>query len=98
MKYRISARADSDLDDIWLYTDKNWSLEQARKYYNLIMDKIEYLAANPSRGRTVYLGGKNYKHARVKSHLIFYREVSPSEIEVIRILHKRMDISNRLSE
>lgn len=73
-------------------------IEQARKYYNLIVDKIEYLAANPNTGRTIYLGGKNYKHARVKSHLIFHRKVSSSEIEVIRILHKRMDISNRLSE
>ena len=98
MKYRISARADSDLDDIWLYTDKNWSLEQARKYYNLILDKIEYLAAHPSSGRPVSHRAKGYRCSQVKSHLIFYREVSSSEIEVIRILHKRMDIENRLSD
>ncbi len=27
--YRLSLRAQSDLEDIWLYTFENWSLEQA---------------------------------------------------------------------
>ncbi len=62
------------------------------------MDRIEFLAANPDRGRTVSYREKNYKYSQVKSHLIFYREISANEIEVIRILHKRRDIENRLSE
>lgn len=98
MKYRISAAADSDFDDIWLYTDKNWSLEQARTYYNLILDKIEYLAVNPSLGRIVSFGGKSYRCSQIESHVIFYRETSANHIEVIRILHKRMNIEDRLSE
>jgi toxin ParE1/3/4 len=39
-----------------------------------------------------------YRASKVKSHLIFYKTSSESEIEIIRILHERMDIENRLKE
>ncbi|WP_324556630.1 type II toxin-antitoxin system RelE/ParE family toxin [Agriterribacter sp.] len=37
--------------------------------------------------------------SKVKSHLIFYRLIEKqNEIEIIRILHQRMDIENRLND
>jgi len=47
MKYKISQEANQDLENIWIYTYENWSLEQADRYLNLIMDEIEYLANSP---------------------------------------------------
>ena len=41
--YIISEEALKDIDNIWLYTAENWSLEQADRYYNLILDEIEYI-------------------------------------------------------
>ena len=41
-KYLISKEALKDIDTIWLYTLEKWSLEQADRYYNLIIDEIEY--------------------------------------------------------
>ena len=29
MSYQISKQAQKDLEDIWLYTAENWSIEQA---------------------------------------------------------------------
>jgi toxin ParE1/3/4 len=99
MKYKISQEASSDIENIWRYTFKNWSLEQADKYYNLIMAEIEYLAENPKSGTDYSKVRKGYFRTRVKSHFIFYRINSNNEeIEVIRILHQQMDIDTRLNE
>jgi len=35
---------------------------------------------------------------RVGKHIIFYQNVSNDEIEVIRILHERMNLKNRLTK
>ena len=40
MRYSISEKANQDIEKIWLYTFENWSLEQADRYYNLILDEI----------------------------------------------------------
>ena len=37
-----------------------------------------------------------YKSSKVKSYLIFYKKNVDGIIEIIRILHQRMDIENRL--
>jgi toxin ParE1/3/4 len=43
MKYIISNKANEDINKIWLYTFENWSADQANRYYNLIMNEIEYI-------------------------------------------------------
>lgn len=99
MGYKISLKASEDIENIWLYTFENWSLEQADRYVNLIFDEIEYLADNPNSGRDFNHIRKNYRCSKVKSHLIFYRVIDMQrDIEIIRILHQRMDIENRLKE
>ncbi len=99
MRYKISVKASEDIENIWLYTFENWSLEQADRYINLIFDEIEYLANNSNSGKNFNHIRKNYRCSKVKSHLIFYRFIDKqNDIEIIRILHQRMDIENRLSE
>ena len=99
MRYKISLLAKNDLENIWLYTFENWSFEQADRYVNLIMDEIEYISQKPESGLDMTSIRKGYYRSKVKSHLIFYRVDTKSDIvEIIRILHQRMDIDNRLSE
>ena len=98
MSYKLSVKALHDIENIWLYTFKNWSLEQADRYINLIFDEIEYLVKNQNSGKNFSHIRKNYRCAKVKSHLIFYRQIDNVDIEVIRVLHQRMDIENRLIE
>ena len=99
MRYKISVKASEDIENIWLYTFENWSLEQADRYINLIFDEIERLANNSNSGKNFNHIRKNYRCSKVKSHLIFYRFIDKqNDIEIIRILHQRMDIENRLSE
>ncbi|MBS1621467.1 MAG: type II toxin-antitoxin system RelE/ParE family toxin [Bacteroidetes bacterium] len=99
MGYKLSVKASEDIENIWFYTFENWSLEQADRYINLIFDEIEYLSDNPNSGKDFSHIRKNYRGAKVKSHLIFYRIIDKRDgIEIIRVLHQRMDIGNRLTE
>jgi len=99
MKYKITNLASQDLENIWLYTFENWSIEQADRYLNLIIDEIEYLSQKPDSGLDFSSVRKGYYRTRIKSHFIFYRIDQKNDIvEIIRILHQRMDIENQLSE
>ena len=99
MNYKISVEAKSDIEKIWLYTFENWSLEQADRYFELIMNEIEYIAENPNSENDYSDVRKGYLRTRIKSHFIFYKvNKKQNEVEIIRILHQRMDIENRLNE
>lgn len=97
-KYRLSEKALRDLNTIWEFTALNWSHEQADRYYQLIMDEIAYICKYPFSGRPVNYARGECRVSKIKSHLIFYRQSQHNIIEVIRILHERMDIINRLYE
>ncbi|MCT4665983.1 MAG: type II toxin-antitoxin system RelE/ParE family toxin [Flavobacteriales bacterium] len=99
MTYKISEEAGNDLEKIWLYTLETWSMEQADRYFNLIMNEIEYLTSNPKSGKDYNDIRKGYYSSRIKLHFIFYKINSKrEEIEIIRILHQRMDIESWLNE
>ena len=96
---KLSKEAASDLEKIWLYTFENWSIEQADRYYNLLLDELEYLAANPTSGKDYSHVRKGHLCSKVKSHFIFYKiNLKKNELEVIRILHQQMDIETRLND
>ncbi len=95
-KYRISQQAIEDLDKIWFYTLNKWSKEQADRYYDLIIAEIEFIADNYLIGKSAEQTRKNYRVTKIKSHLIFYRKVDNEIVEIVRVLHQRMDIKKRL--
>jgi toxin ParE1/3/4 len=94
--YKISKKAVEDLESIWIYTYENWSVEQADRYYTLIINEIEFITDNFMSGKSMEHIKTGYRASKVKSHLIFYRKNNDSHIEIIRILHQRMDIENRI--
>jgi toxin ParE1/3/4 len=95
--YVLSKKAISDLEQIWVYTAKKGSIEQADRYYGLIIDEINFLCRNPESGKSIENVRKGYKVSKMKSHVIFYR-VKEERIEIIRILHECMDVDTRLSD
>ncbi len=98
MKFLISKKANEDIEKIWLYTYENWSQEQADRYYNLILDEIEYIAENFESGKSVDYIKKGYRATVVKSHIIFYKKSKHNIVEIIRVLHQKMDVENRIGE
>lgn len=77
---------------------RHWSIEQADRYYNLIFEEIEYITKHFESGKDISSIRKDYRYSKVKSHLIFYRKSKSGTIEIVRVLHERMDIENRLND
>ncbi|MCO6176243.1 type II toxin-antitoxin system RelE/ParE family toxin [Flavobacterium sp. NRK F10] len=96
-RYIIREKALEDINKIWIYTAENWSIELADRYYNLIFDEIEYIADHFEMARDFGNIRKNYKCSKVKSHLVFFKKTKSDEIEVIRVLHEKMDLETQLS-
>ena len=97
LPFVISKKVVSDLEEIWLYTVEKWSAEQADRYYNLIFNEINYISKNSTAGKSMEHVRKSYQASKVNSHLIFYRVINDT-IKMIRILHERMDMENRLND
>ncbi|WP_367890469.1 type II toxin-antitoxin system RelE/ParE family toxin [Pedobacter mucosus] len=91
----FSESAIIDLEDIWLYTYRNWSKDQADRYYDLIINECNYISENFDSGteRDNILTG--YRSTQVKSHLIFYKLNNDGNLEIIRILNKMMDLKHK---
>ena len=94
--YKISKKAKRDLIKIWEYTLRRWSIVQADKYYNLLLSEMQEIANTPLSGKNYHSTRQNYLGYKVKSHIIFYRIQDSEEIEIMRILHSRMDLASRL--
>lgn len=96
-KYKISNEAGKDLEKIWLYTFETWSREQADRYLKQIFEEIEYITVNPMHGQDFNYLRVGYLKAKVKHHFIFYTiDKKDSLVNIIRILHQKMNIENRL--
>ena len=97
LPFVISKKAVLDLEEIWFYTVEKWSIKQADRYYNLIFDEINYICTNINAGKSMEHVRKGYRASKVKSHLIFYRVINDT-IEIIRVLHERMDIETKIND
>jgi toxin ParE1/3/4 len=96
IKYRLTNEAVKDLEEIWSYTCNKWSVGQADRYYNLIIDEIVFIASNPLSGKSQDFIKQGYRSSKVKSHLVFYQMTDDDNILVVRILHQRMDLESRM--
>jgi toxin ParE1/3/4 len=94
-KYHLTNKAVEDLANIWNYTYDEWSENQADKYYFLLLSSCQEIAENPNLGKKYDNVTENLLGYKSNKHIIFYQIVSNSEVEIIRILHGRMDLKSK---
>ncbi|TYR30294.1 type II toxin-antitoxin system RelE/ParE family toxin [Mesorhizobium microcysteis] len=94
-RYRLSPAARADLSSIWDYTADRWSVDQADRYTRELIDAVNDLCSGTSKGRRIDQVRSNYLALPAGAHLIVFRH-SPTTIDVIRILHRRMDMTAHL--
>ena len=92
---RLSPKAQADLDSIWEFTVQRWDIGQADDYMRALGETMKLLTASPHLGRSIEDIREDYFKFPTASHIIFYR-VTPGTIEVIRILHKSMDVERHI--
>ena len=95
--FTLSNKALADLKDIGRYTQEHWGREQRDLYLRMLDTSFQQLAANPLKGKDCSDIRDGYRKLNAGSHVIFYRQQSIDSIEIVRVLHGRMDIDTRLS-
>lgn len=98
MKFlRIAERAKQDLIFIKEYSRKAWGAAQADIYIEDIKSGFALLLEYPEAGRTcdqIRTGCRSLLKAR---HVIYY-EINGDYIDIIGVLHERMDPLKQFSE
>ncbi|MBY0619753.1 type II toxin-antitoxin system RelE/ParE family toxin [Sphingomonas ursincola] len=91
-RWRLTRKARTDLADIWNYTADLWGVVQAERYIRQIETELTAASQGAALARPIDA------FWRVKSghHVCIFRKLSDGDIEVIRILHERMDIDRHL--
>lgn len=87
---RLTPAAQRDLASIWDFTQERCDVPQATTYVIEIRAAIERIAEDPRRGRACDDIRVGYRRYPIGSHVLFFRE-RPGGVDVIRILHQRMD-------
>ena len=91
--YRLSRAAQEDLHEIKRYSLTTWGKKQTQDYLAAIETSLEKLTVSPDLGKNRNDLIPGLCSFTVSRHVIFYR-CHQEDIEVVRILHGRMDISS----
>ncbi|MFT5465540.1 MAG: toxin ParE1/3/4 [Verrucomicrobiales bacterium] len=99
MPHRIYPSARERILQIWEYSDRKWGEEQANRYIEGLIGRIDEIALERHLWKSVAdpeFEGAYF--ARYHQHFIFFRELEEGELGVISILHEVMDVPSRLRE
>ena len=96
-EFLLTNAAKDDLKSIGRYTQEQWGCEQRNRYLTLLDSSFHDLADNPLMGKDCSDIIAGYRKFPVGKHLVFYRQKGSNLIEIVRVLHERMDSESHLS-
>ncbi len=94
--FLLSPAARTDLAGIWPYTAQRWDQDPAERYTGEIVAACHDLANGRRQGRAIDDIRRGYFKLAAGSHFLIYRLTADGTIDIVRILHQRMDIPERL--
>jgi toxin ParE1/3/4 len=96
--YRLSARAEADLAQIWVFSAEQWGVDQADRYIEALVTRWRWLCDNPSLWKLRQDIAEGVYSYPQQSHVIYFRtaEDAPGVIEIIRVLHGRVEPAEHL--
>jgi toxin ParE1/3/4 len=77
---------------IAIFTEERWGVVQRNLYIKQFDEVFHKLAASPALGKRCDDIISGYRKLPQGSHIIFYKDASSGVIEIVRILHKSMDV------
>src|SRR5690242_3405887 len=95
-RFVLTPRAQADLDEIWDYTADRWSFDQAEIYIRQLWKAIETVADRPTLGKECAEVRRGYRKYAAGSHVLLYRLIPSGGIDIVRILHERMDYERHI--
>jgi toxin ParE1/3/4 len=113
-RFRLSGPARTDLMTILGTSMERWGAEGRRRYAAALAAAMRHAASDPqgrvTRDRADLLPGMrslHLRHARADAdatgvgrpiHILFYRVVEPGLVEIVRVMHERMEPSRHLGD
>ena len=94
--YWLTRSAEKDLADIANYTLETWGEKHLEIYRHRLEERLALLLDFPELGRNHPMLRSDFRYVVEGKHYIFYRRVG-ADIEILRFLHCRSDIINKLS-
>ncbi|MDO8959122.1 MAG: type II toxin-antitoxin system RelE/ParE family toxin [Rhodocyclaceae bacterium] len=94
-EYRLTPAAERDLENIWLYTRRQWSTEQADRYTAILANAFAELCLAPKTAPRCDDVSSGYRRRSAGRHMIYFR-VTDYGIAIVRVLHDRMDAPRHL--
>ncbi len=88
--FRLTPAAERDLEGIWLYTNEHWGIEQANRYIDTLATAFTELATSPLTAPACDYIRIGYRRRVVERHVIYFRTTRYG-IQIVRLLHQRMD-------
>ena len=92
----LSPKAKADLSEIWDYTYSEWGVEQAEKYVRDLWTVMQEQTSDYTKSVDIGDVRKGYRKVRTGSHVIFFKVTRNGVIDVVRILHQKMDFDRHL--
>lgn len=88
---RLTPAARNDLSEIWDWTAHHWGEDQANTYLGELHAAMLRIADDPRRGRDRAEIAEGYRSYAAGSHMLWFTAGTPDYVDVIRVLHQRMD-------
>jgi toxin ParE1/3/4 len=89
--FRLTPKAQTDLQNIARYTLHQWGRNQRNKYIQALKLRIEWLTKNPRAGKNRTEIFEDVYSFPEGEHLIFYR-IFPDHIDIVGVPHVQMDV------
>jgi toxin ParE1/3/4 len=90
----VAGWARADLDAIARYTERRWGIARKRLYLDMLRRRFADLRTASGLGAARDDIRPGYRSIMCGSHIVFYRETA-DRIEILRVLHQRMDLHGR---
>lgn len=97
MRLVIADTARADLRSIKRFSAQEWGEERGARYMAAVQQRFSALLRHPDLGPARTDLGAGYRSLLVGSHVVFYRH-DKEIIEIVRVLHQRMDAKRHLPE
>lgn len=94
--FALTQKAKTDLCAIAIFTEERWGKEQRNVYIKQFDEVFHLLARTPQVGKACDYIKAGYRKFPQGSHIIFYKDGTNAKIEIVRILHKSMDVEEKL--
>ncbi|MEO1335995.1 MAG: type II toxin-antitoxin system RelE/ParE family toxin [Myxococcota bacterium] len=86
----ISARAEDDLREIWLWSYNQFGEDQADRYLDQLDEGLQRCGLEPHRGKSRDALRSGYWSKVVRKHIAFYT-FTDDQVVIQRVLHGSMD-------